>query len=218
VLDQQPGVTGEEKTMKSLVQESVRTPTSMFRCAALAVLSLGIPLAAKATEQPGSALAAFAQQSSAKKSFSPLVERVRRATAKYRDINVMINEGGWARATPCVSGPNSGAMGVHFVKEGRVGDGILRADEPEALIYEPMSNGAMRLVGVEFIELADVWNATSGGKQPTLEGHLMNLVTAPNRYTLPAFYEIHVWAWEDNPNGSFADWNTEVSCDKQPTE
>jgi hypothetical protein len=44
----------------------------------------------------------------------------------------------------------------------------------------------------------------------------LNLVPEPNRYRLPAFYELHVWAWEDNPNGSFADWNTLVSCDLQP--
>jgi len=50
-----------------------------------------------------------------------------------------------------------------------------------------------------------------------LEGHLMNFVDAPNRYGLPAFYELHVWAWEHNPVGSFADWNTQVSCDQQAT-
>ena len=44
---------------------------------------------------------------------------------------------------------------------------------------------------------------------------LTNYVDAPNRYGLPAFYELHVWAWEHNPNGSFADWNTQVSCDSQ---
>jgi hypothetical protein len=44
---------------------------------------------------------------------------------------------------------------------------------------------------------------------------LMNLVPSPNRYGLPAFYEMHVWAWEDNPKGSFADWNTRVNCDKE---
>jgi hypothetical protein len=22
-----------------------------------------------------------------------------------------------------------------------------------------------------------------------------------------------VWAWRDNPNGTFADWNPRVSCD-----
>ena len=37
----------------------------------------------------------------------------------------------------------------------------------------------------------------------------------PNRYGLPAFYEIHVWAWQDNPKGSYADWNTRVTCTHQ---
>ncbi len=183
------------------------------------LLPLAIPLAALATEPSTSGSALLAHNGAhSSNSFSPLVDKVRRATAKYRDINVMLSEGGWAAATPCVSGPNSGAMGVHFVKDGRVGDGILRADQPEALIYEPGPGGSMRLVGVEFIELKDVWDSVGngGGKQPVLEGHLLNLVTGPNRYTLPAFYELHVWAWEDNPEGSFADWNTEVSCDKQP--
>jgi hypothetical protein len=72
--------------------------------------------------------------------------------------------------------------------------------------------------GVEFIEIAEVWDAASGGKQPILEGHLLNLVSGPNRYALPVFYEIHVWAWERNPQGSFADWNTQVSCERQPLE
>ena len=78
----------------------------------------------------------------------------------------------------------------------------------------------MRLVGVEFIELKDVWDATGngGGKQPALEGHLLNLVTGPNRYTLPAFYELHVWAWEHNPDGFFVDWNRQVNCNRQPLD
>jgi hypothetical protein len=36
------------------------------------------------------------------------------------------------------------------------------------------------------------------------------------RYGLPGFYEIHVWAFEHNPSGSFADCNNRVVCDKQP--
>jgi hypothetical protein len=75
----------------------------------------------------------------------------------------------------------------------------------------------LRLVGVEFIELAEVWDAQKAA-QPTLEGHLLNLVSAPNRYALPAFYELHVWAWERNPNGSFADWNPHVTCERQAAE
>jgi hypothetical protein len=148
---------------------------------------------------------------------SPVVAKVRAATQRYKDVRVAIAEG-WVPATPCVSGPNAGAMGVHYVLPERVGDAILRADEPEALIYEPLPGGALRLVGVEFIVLAEAWNTQNPDAQPSLEGHLLNLVGEPNRYRLPAFYELHVWAWERNPSGAFADWNTVVSCDAQPLE
>jgi hypothetical protein len=133
---------------------------------------------------------------------SPLVEKVREATSQFKDINVALAQG-WVQGTPCVSGPNSGAMGVHFVKPDR--------------IYEPASDGEFRLVGVEFIVLDSIWQTQHpGGGPPALDGNLLNLVGAPNRYGLPAFWEIHVWAWENNPNGSFADWNTRVTCSQQP--
>jgi len=149
---------------------------------------------------------------------SPLVERVRRATARYRDVQVAINEG-WVPGTPCVSGPNSGAMGVHFVLPPRIGDGEANADEPEALIYEPLRNGALRLVGVEFIIPVDAWTSKHpNAGPPSIDGHLTHLVGAPNRYGLPSFYELHVWAWENNPDGNFADWNPLVSCDHQRAE
>ncbi len=35
----------------------------------------------------------------------------------------------------------------------------------------------------------------------------------PNRYRIPGFYDLHVWAWKGNPLGTFADWNSRVSCD-----
>jgi hypothetical protein len=148
---------------------------------------------------------------------TPLVDKVRNPTARYIDINVAIAEG-WVAATPCVSGPDTGAMGVHMVLSSRVSAGLLNAEKPEALIYEPMANGAMRLVGVEFIILAGVWETNNPGSSavPALDGNLLNYVAFPNRYGLPAFYELHVWAWEHNPKGSFADWNTHVTCDHQP--
>ncbi len=47
---------------------------------------------------------------------------------------------------------------------------------------------------------------------PHLMGHLLHFAPGPNRYGPPAFYELHVWAWKQNPKGSFADWNPKVSC------
>jgi hypothetical protein len=147
---------------------------------------------------------------------TPLVDKVRGATARYVDINVATHDG-FVPATPCVSGPNAGAMGVHLVKLSRIGSFVLNAEQPQALIYEPTADGAMRLVGVEFIVLESVWVAKNpGGGVPALDGNLLNYVGAPNRYGLPAFYEIHVWAWEQNPQGSYADWNTRVTCAQQP--
>src|ERR1700730_10934980 len=180
---------------------------SIFRRITFALLPLALPL-----------LAAGAAASESN-DLSPLIEKVRTATERYKNVNVALNEG-FAQATPCVSGPDFGAMGVHFVLGSRITAGTLNATEPEALIYEPLPNGAFRLVGVEFIILASVWQTQIPPRStatPALEGHLMNFVDAPNRYGLPAFYELHVWAWEHNPVGSFADWNTQVSCDQQPT-
>ena len=179
----------------------------------LSMLSLTVPFIAVATEAPPHVMTMSAVDQN-----SPLVNKVHKATAQFRDINAAL-AAGFTQATPCVSGPDFGAMGVHFVLGSRIAAGTLNATQPEALIYEPLPNGAFRLVGTEFIILASVWQAQNPGSSatPALEGHLMNFVDAPNRYGLPAFYELHVWAWEHNPVGSFADWNTQVSCDHQAT-
>ena len=141
--------------------------------------------------------------------FSPLVKKVRKATARFRDVNVALAEG--YSPGPCVSGPNRGAMGVHLIKADLLTKEV-DSETPEALIYEPSPDGRMRLVGVEIITLASDWV----NEVPVLDGHLLHYVGAPNRYGIPAFYEIHVWAWRDNPDGTFADWNPRVTCRGQP--
>jgi hypothetical protein len=139
-----------------------------------------------------------------------LVDKVRQATAHYQDVNVAIADG--YEGGPCVSGPNEGAMGIHFVKGALLGDGVLDATTPEVLVYEPLPNGRLRLVGVEFITIAEAWDAANG-PGAALEGHLLHYAGSPNRYGIPAFYQLHVWAWKHNPRGTFADWNPNVSCD-----
>lgn len=140
------------------------------------------------------------------KPVSALVQKIRAATAQYRDVEIAKAHG--YLPGPCVSGPNHGAMGVHFINGGLLGK-ELNVETPEALIYEPGRDGRMRLVGVEYITFAADWVT----EVPVLEGHLLNYQGAPNRYGIPPFYEIHVWAWRDNPDGTFSDWNRRVSCD-----
>jgi hypothetical protein len=103
-------------------------------------------------------------------------------------------------------------MGIHFANGGLVGDNALDAPHPEALLYEP-KDGKLQLLGVEYIVIAEGWNAAHQ-TPPVLMGQLFNYVGAPNRYGLPAFYELHVWAWKSNPAGMFADWNGRVSCEE----
>ena len=103
-------------------------------------------------------------------------------------------------------------MGVHFVNGDLVGDGALDPMHPEALLYEAR-NGQLELIGVEYVVLAEAWNARNEAP-PVLMGQLFHFVGSPNRYGIPAFYELHVWAWRTNPNGTFADFNPAVSCDE----
>jgi hypothetical protein len=45
-----------------------------------------------------------------------------------------------------------------------------------------------------------------------LEGQVFLLVDSPNRFNLATYFELHVWAWRDNPQGDFVDWNDHVTC------
>jgi hypothetical protein len=96
-------------------------------------------------------------------------------------------------------------MGVHYVN-GTLFDGQLEVDKPEALVYEPKRNGQLELVAVEYITPADAWLGSHAvGVQPDVMGHLFHFVPGPNRYGPGAFYELHVWAWKNNPRGPFSD-------------
>lgn len=141
-------------------------------------------------------------------SLGPLADKVRAATRAFRRVEAA-EAAGYALFHGCVSGPG-GAMGVHFVNGDLVGDGEIDAARPEALMYE-WRNGRFRLVGVEYVVLADAWNAAHSAP-PVLDGQLFTLTGAPNRYGIPAFYALHVWAWRVNPGGVFQDFNPHVSC------
>ncbi len=153
------------------------------------------------------AMAHFEEQTAAP---ARLVQVVREATRPFIDVNAA-TAAGYGPFLGCVSGPDHGAMGVHYVNGALVQDDKVDASRPEALIYEP-DGDRLRLVGVEFIVDAATWLAHHTAP-PVLEGQTFQFVSSPNRYALPAFFELHVWAWRHNPNGAFVDWNTRVSCE-----
>lgn len=131
-----------------------------------------------------------------------VADKVRAANERFHDVSAAVAEG--YAPIPCASGQNGGAMGIHYVNGDYLEDGVVDIARPEAVMYEPMSDGSLTLVAVEYITFEG---------PASLEGHLFNFVGAPNRYGLDPFYELHVWAWKPNPHGTFADMNPDVSCD-----
>lgn len=140
-----------------------------------------------------------------------LIKIVRESTERFKNVAVAEREG-YALQFGCVSGSDSGAMGLHYVNGDLVGAGVIDATRPQIVIYEPTFDGRLRLIGADYLVLADMWNAQHPEGPPQLMGQLFHLFESPNRFGLPAFYTLHVWAWKDNPNGAFVNWHPNVSC------
>jgi hypothetical protein len=142
---------------------------------------------------------------------SALIKIVRESTERFKNVSVAEAEG-YVLQFGCVSGPDSGAMGLHYVNGALVNRGELDPTRPQIVIYEPTPSGGLRLIGADFLVLAQAWDAKKQGP-PELMGQLFHYFEFPNRFGLPAFYTLHVWAWKDNPNGAFVNWHPNVSCE-----
>jgi hypothetical protein len=127
---------------------------------------------------------------------SPLgaeLARARAATARFHDVAVA-EAAGYQQVSPCIALPDGAAMGHHYVRFDLLDD-VVSAEEPEALLYVPAPDGRMRLVGVEYL---------STDADATLFGQ--------HFHAGPAGAALHVWLWQANPDGLFADFNPNVSC------
>jgi hypothetical protein len=147
----------------------------------------------------------------AQRQASAFVKLVRESTERFQDVSVAETEG-YVLAFGCVRGSDSGAMGMHYVNMPLVMDGELDPTRPEIVIYEPLPNGRLRLIGADYLVLAEGWDAKKIGT-PQLMGQLFHLFESPNRFGLPSFYTLHVWAWKENPSGAFVNWHPKVSCE-----
>ena len=155
----------------------------IVRAHCLAVLSLFSAGAAMAAENP------LAEAMRSMKGFSPgaataaenpLADAVRAANGRYKDVAIVVADG--YAPIPCASGIAGGSMGVHYVNGAYLKDGVVDVAKPEAVMYEPTADGKMAQIAVEYISLEG---------PASLKGHLFSFSGAPNRYGLPAFYELH---------------------------
>jgi hypothetical protein len=142
-----------------------------------------------------------------------LVQAVRDATERFKDVQSIEGPGyGYELAFGCVSGGDYGAMGLHYVKMPLVFDGAINIAEPEIILFEATPNDGIRITGADYVVIAEDWDKYHAGP-PELDGQLFHFFESPNRFGLPAFYTLHVWAWKNNRNGTFVNWNPDVSCD-----
>jgi hypothetical protein len=140
---------------------------------------------------------------------------VRQATRQYRDVTAaeraqyerFVDVDGIA----CIDMPGMGAMGIHYVNQGLVGDATVDPLAPEAMVYEPEADGGLRLVAVEYVVVKAAWDATHS-EPPALFGTTFDFTPSPNRFGLPEFYSLHAWVWKHNTAGTLSMWNPDVSC------
>ena len=150
------------------------------------------------------------------------VAGARQATARFHDLD-KAKEAGYSIVVADLAGITcidsaAGAMGVHYLNIGlapELGDATAEATvdaaTPELLVYEPGSNGQLRLVALEYLALRPTGTRTTP-RRHRCSADDFDLTLAGNRYGLPDFYSLHAWIWNPNPTDLFAPYNTRVSC------
>lgn len=147
-------------------------------------------------------------QVAANQSFGSAVSQdlalLRRVTAPFHDFNVASNAGWKTQITPCMTDAGgAGGMGFHYGNTGLI-DGTASVDKPQLLLYEPESNGRLRLVAVEYIIPYSF--VPRSATPPRLFNQDFQRVDAFQLWGL------HAWVWRENPSGIFAPWNPQVNC------
>lgn len=177
-----------------------------------------------------------AAQAPAGSSLSPELEELRRATERFRHVEVALAEGyvrdpsgmcmmaemeGWPRQL--------GGMGIHYFRPDLLG---LTSTEPpvtgtgthtdfatpSVLVYMPDASGRLELVAIENLIFAEAWHAGGNRDRPEFLGQqYYHLVENPDTPALEAHgfaphYELHLWVHRENPAGVFAPFNPDLAC------
>lgn len=212
-----------------------------------APLLLALAVGAGAQQQEPR-VAATVQQRAERAAASSIPESqilyIRRATERFRDLNVAMGEGYihdpmmMCVDAQLVGQPRSrGGMGIHLFHPALLGislpppvgrrltgtDSILDWSRPEVLVYEPQAEGPAQLVAVEYLVFEKAWNAAGHRSPPSLGGTPFFLMRddpstpTDEAHMLEPHYELHLWLYRDNPNGMLAEFNPRVTCRYQRT-
>ena len=158
----------------------------------------------------------------------PDLAAVRRATARFHNADVAA-AAGYVFGEPCVESP-AGAMGIHTPNQALIVSQAIDPEQPEVLLYVEQPGGKLKLTGVEYLQVVLVRNLDTGqvgpwfsaspwpanyvvvNPTPTLFGQTFDGPMPGHSPSMPWHWDFHVWIWEHNPSGMFAQWNPAISC------
>jgi hypothetical protein len=170
---------------------------SLTMVAAAALLAGCADDAPLATQHSGHS----AQLASASSEEGAALATLRRATARYHNLDAAIADG-FILLSECEIRPE-GASGLLYANLDRVMDGVIDLEMPEGLLYEPNVNGPPKLVAVDLAVPFDLWTA------PAPPEFLGTTFQTEDEF---GAWAIHVWIWRHNPNGMLAPVNPNVTC------
>jgi hypothetical protein len=172
----------------------------------------------------GLTLSSIAQSSSAK-----TLNDLRRLTAPLHDVTAATQAGyGLFVAPPltapdgCISDMVRGGMGYHYTRGNNLGDNSIDLLDPEFIVYAPTRGASpgddvsRRLAALEyFIPYSTVWPGPADvnfSRAPRLSdfasmSDLPDIAMSPTRF---GGWAMHIWLWENNPDGMLTNWNTSV--------
>lgn len=134
---------------------------------------------------------------------APGLDQLRAATRRFKNLDSAVMVGYPKTVPDCLVHEKHGAMGYHHVnREYLTKD--LDVEKPQILLFERLASGEYKLNGVEFIVPYRLWPRDSVA--PTIMGQRLK-----HEDNLKIWYQ-HVWAWTDNPDGLFAEFNPNVKC------
>lgn len=157
------------------------------------------------------------------------LQQLARQLEPYRNVAYAVSQG-YVQASGCESNPTLGTMGYHYVNprllgltgpvNGRInGTGTYTGVEPPAiLLYVPDGQGGLRLAGIEMLVFAAAWNAANA-HPPMYRGREYNYMvddpattTRDEAHGFMPHYDLHIWLFDHNPSGLYAQWNPALSC------
>jgi len=178
----------------------------------------------------GIASAAFGQ------SMDEQIAVAKAATEKYKDVNVALADGYVPDPSGhCISAGGEGlpaelgAMGIHYLNMGllKITTGEPRVDgesthtdftKPAVLLYEPQMNGSLELVGIENLVFQKAWKAAGNMEPPKFADRVWGTMAdnpdtkGDEAHGFQPHYDLHVWAFRENPTGITTSFNPSVTC------